>query len=116
MDLLERGAVLEALGAALRDVAAGHGRVVLVSGEAGIGKTALVERFARTQGTAARVLWGACDALFTPRPLGHISAKTVDHHVSAILTKLDVPSRREADRVSRQWRLASQPGEVSGAK
>ena len=70
MDLLERGAVLEALGAALRDVAAGHGRVVLVSGEAGIGKTALVERFAQTQGTAARVLWGACDALFTPRPLG----------------------------------------------
>src|SRR6185436_13652150 len=70
MDLLEREPVLAALGAVLGEVAGGHGRVVLISGEAGIGKTALVERFAELHGHTARVLWGACDALFTPRPLG----------------------------------------------
>jgi predicted ATPase len=48
----------------------GHGRVALVTGEAGIGKTSLVEQFAEKQKNACRVLWGGCDALFTPRPLG----------------------------------------------
>jgi DNA-binding CsgD family transcriptional regulator len=45
------------------------GRLVLVGGEAGVGKTALVRHFADSQ-TGARVLIGACDPLFTPRPLG----------------------------------------------
>ena len=45
------------------------GCVALVHGEAGIGKTALLQEFARQQRVAPRVLWGACDALFTPRPL-----------------------------------------------
>jgi ATP/maltotriose-dependent transcriptional regulator MalT len=44
------------------------GCIALVCGEAGIGKTALVHEFAQRQ-RARRVLWGACDALFTPRPL-----------------------------------------------
>ncbi len=51
------------------DACAGVGRVVLVSGEAGVGKTSLVEQF--RLGTAhARWASGACDGLFTPRPLG----------------------------------------------
>src|ERR1700689_3865368 len=41
----------------------------LVRGEGGVGKTALVRRWCDEQ-DSARVLWGACDALFTPRPLG----------------------------------------------
>src|SRR5262249_54909928 len=45
------------------------GCVTLVHGEAGIGKTALLQEFSRQQKVAPRVLWGACDALFTPRPL-----------------------------------------------
>src|SRR6185503_18203500 len=45
-------------------------RVALVSGEAGIGKTSLVEQFTEAHKQQARVLWGSCDALFTPRPLG----------------------------------------------
>ena len=69
MDLLERDATRRALDATLADAARGAGRVALVSGEAGIGKTALVDRFARGHGAAVRVLWGACDALATPRPL-----------------------------------------------
>src|SRR3989304_4977607 len=70
MELLEREADLQELARAWRDAAAGEGRVALVSGEAGIGKTSLVERFTRERRNSARVLWGACDALFTPRPLG----------------------------------------------
>ena len=34
-----------------------------------------------------------------------ISAKTVDHHVSAVLAKLDVHSREEATTLARQHRL-----------
>jgi DNA-binding CsgD family transcriptional regulator len=43
---------------------------VLVAGEAGVGKSALARRFCDERCTDARVLWGACDALHTPRPLG----------------------------------------------
>src|SRR5687768_15372103 len=69
---LERDAFLAELHDA-QTSAASLGCVALVSGEAGIGKTALVESFcARLTDSprGARVLWGACDALFTPRPLG----------------------------------------------
>src|SRR5262249_32068480 len=70
MELLERGEFFDELEVILEAVAAGSGRIVLVSGEAGIGKTTLVEGFAERHKTKARILWGACDALFTPRPLG----------------------------------------------
>ena len=47
---------------------------MLVGGEAGVGKTALLRRFAAEQRRSARILWGACDPLFTPRPLGQLLA------------------------------------------
>jgi DNA-binding CsgD family transcriptional regulator len=69
--LLERSDCLSTLNAALSEVASrGRGRLVLVNGEAGVGKTSLVRRFCGEIGGSARVLWGTCDALFTPRPLG----------------------------------------------
>jgi DNA-binding CsgD family transcriptional regulator len=68
--LLERGGALSALDQALAHALAGSGRVALVSGEAGIGKTSVVRSFTRQAKQSARTLWGACDALFTPRPLG----------------------------------------------
>jgi DNA-binding NarL/FixJ family response regulator len=42
----------------------------------------------------------------------HISPKTVDHHVSAILGKLGVASREEAGRVALQLGLGPQDGEA----
>src|SRR5712691_10540265 len=70
--LVERERELAALEAALAAVSAGQGRVVLVTAEAGGGKTALIDRFCAIHAGSARVLRGACDALFTPRPLGPI--------------------------------------------
>jgi putative ribosome biogenesis GTPase RsgA len=45
MTLLERAPALDALATALAEAAAGEGRVALVYGEAGIGKTSLVDHF-----------------------------------------------------------------------
>ena len=72
MTLLEREPALEALEGALGEVAHGEGRVALLYGEAGIGKTSLVDCFARARGQPGRTLWGACDSLHTPRPLGPV--------------------------------------------
>ncbi len=42
---------------------------MLVGGEAGVGKTTLVRRFCADHRRSARMLWGSCEALRTPRPL-----------------------------------------------
>src|SRR5205823_3782332 len=69
--LLERSEQLDALEQSLAAVGAeSAGRLVLVRGEAGVGKTVLLRRFCEDHEHAARVLSGGCDALFTPRPLG----------------------------------------------
>lgn len=71
MKLLERASFLQTLAEYAGEARQGDGRLVLVSGESGIGKTALVETFQqRTKG--ARWLWGACDGMATPRPLGPV--------------------------------------------
>lgn len=70
MPLLERGPLLATLGALLGEAGAGHGRLAVLSGEAGVGKTALVQEFIRSVGGAAQILLGACDPLSTPQPLG----------------------------------------------
>lgn len=70
MEFLEREAPLAALQEAWRAATVGKGQIVCISGEAGIGKTALVEYFLRQDCGLARTLVGGCEALFTPRPLG----------------------------------------------
>jgi NAD(P)-dependent dehydrogenase (short-subunit alcohol dehydrogenase family) len=62
MELLERTSFLPTLAEYAGEARQGDGRLVLVSGESGMGKTALLEAFQRrTKG--ARWLWGACDGL-----------------------------------------------------
>lgn len=70
MDLLERDGALAAVGDALGEAASGSGRVVLVAGEAGIGKSSLLGEVPRAFGERRRFLVGACDPLLTPRALG----------------------------------------------
>jgi AAA ATPase domain len=67
--LLERDAALASLAGYARDAAGADGRLVLVGGEGGVGKSALVEQFHRDL-PGARWSWSGCDGLFTPRPLG----------------------------------------------
>ena len=69
VELLEREQEQAALGRAL-DRARTDGRVVLVLGEAGIGKTSLVGAVLGAR--EVRALYGACDPLGVPRPLGPI--------------------------------------------
>src|SRR3954470_2077068 len=70
MELLEREDALATLAEARASAERGEGRAVFVTGEPGIGKTSLVERFIRDLGRDARVLVGRCDDLSIPRPLG----------------------------------------------
>ena len=73
-ELLERSHELSELKRQLEAVGTrANGRVILLSGEAGIGKTSLLRAFRGAQRSGPRFLWGACDPLFTPRPLGAVS-------------------------------------------
>lgn len=98
-DLLERDRELAALHALLDESASGRGRIVLIRGEAGIGKTSLVERFLaqtqKRQQPPIRSIWAACEALFTPRPLGPLYdiAQQTD---SALRALLDSEANRAA--------------------
>jgi DNA-binding CsgD family transcriptional regulator/tetratricopeptide (TPR) repeat protein len=69
MELVERAEFLALLQAKFSMVADGEGHCVFVSGESGIGKTSLVKAFCKEQGAGCKIYRGACDALFTPRPL-----------------------------------------------
>lgn len=53
-----------------RLVAARQGGLVLLRGEAGVGKTAVMKWFCEQRCPPARALWGSCEALFAPRALG----------------------------------------------
>ena len=70
-DLLERDEALAALDEALADARGGKGRLVFLSGDAGIGKSAIIRSFsARSSGST---VVGSCDGLRTPRPLGPLA-------------------------------------------
>ena len=75
--LLEREQLLEALRARLAE-ADRTGSLVLIAGEAGAGKTSLVNAFASSLDRSTLVLRGACDPLTTPRPLSPLHDFAID--------------------------------------
>jgi DNA-binding CsgD family transcriptional regulator len=86
--LVERDAQLDALRST---VASRQGRVVLLTGEAGAGKSSLVQALAAH--TSQRVLMGACDNLRTPRPFGPVLdwARTVDGDLADLIAQGATP-------------------------
>jgi AAA ATPase domain len=71
--LVERASVLAVLDGWLEDVRRSQdGRFVLVAGEAGVGKTALLASFC-AGADSVPALWGWCDPLATPAPLGPLA-------------------------------------------
>ena len=95
MDLLERQEQFETLQQCFAEARAGAGKLILIAGEAGLGKSSLVEQFVAQTRRHARILWGACDALDTPRALGPV------HEIAAQTPVLDGHSRLPDE--SRDW-------------
>lgn len=92
MELVEREPLLTALTDRLTAATAGNGSVTLIAGEAGIGKTALLREFCRRHAGSVQVLWGDCDAMRTPRPLGPLYdiARAAGGELAAVMTS-DAP-------------------------
>jgi ATP/maltotriose-dependent transcriptional regulator MalT len=68
MTLLEREPLLAQMRALMMESRDGRGQLVVVSGEAGIGKTALAQAFCTDAASDAAVLWGTCDPVVPARP------------------------------------------------
>jgi DNA-binding CsgD family transcriptional regulator len=88
MALLERDSFQELLNESLACLSKGAGRVALVAGEAGIGKTTMIHQFAAgAERKGARLLWGGCEALFTPHPLAplHDIARQIGGDFPAVI-------------------------------
>lgn len=93
MKLIERSQELGRLQARADEARAGRGGMLIVSGESGAGKTAFVESFVEDWVRDERLLWGVCDPLPTPRPLGPI--RDLAHRLASgsrdLLESSDVP-------------------------
>ncbi len=78
MPVLERSDLLEELDGLLDAARGGRGAAVFVAGEAGVGKTTLVQSFLAGLDRSTRSLVGACDPLSTPRPLSPLLDVALD--------------------------------------
>lgn len=93
--LLERDVFVSTLRGYIDDAAQGQGRLILVCGEAGVGKTELLETV-RAGTPEGRWLWSACDALSTPRPLGPLHDAEARARQCLRAAGVSVPSGRRA--------------------
>jgi DNA-binding CsgD family transcriptional regulator len=93
--LIERDVPLQTLLNLAGRAATGQGATVVLGGEAGIGKTSLLREFTGLLNDEYRVLWGGCDALFTPQPLSPVQdmAQTLGPRVAALLDEGAAPTR-----------------------
>jgi len=71
-NLIEREYAIEQFSEAANCLNSTQGGLVLISGEAGVGKTSLLEKIKSEFGDKYEFLWTGCDPLFTPRPFGPI--------------------------------------------
>jgi DNA-binding CsgD family transcriptional regulator/Tfp pilus assembly protein PilF len=69
LPLIERDTPLKTLLNTVDRCREAQGSIVILAGEAGVGKTAVLRALAR-EAAGVKFLWGGSDALFTPRPLG----------------------------------------------
>ncbi|HKD54390.1 MAG TPA: AAA family ATPase [Steroidobacteraceae bacterium] len=99
MHLLERQKQLEELNRCFNEARAGSGKLVLIGAEAGVGKSALVERFVAERRREARALWGACDGLSTPPPLAPV------HEIAAQTRLQHGRAAREEESRERLFRM-----------
>jgi len=101
--LLERDAPLAQLRMLARRMArSGHGEVVLLRGEAGVGKTALLARFVGQLDSGLRVLQGWCDPLGAPRPLGPLTDAMAGLNAAAATELAAAVDSGEPVRIYRQ--------------
>lgn len=89
MELLEREPYLHELHRLLRDATDRRGRVLFLGGEAGVGKTSLVEAFFQQVEPEVEAVRSSCDALSTPGPLSSVRV-----HASALGLTFE-PHRRQ---------------------
>src|SRR5205814_769290 len=91
MHLLERQTQLDELARCFQEARKGCGKLLLISAEAGLGKSSLVERFVSEHRRDARTFWGACDGLSTPRALAPV------HEIAAQIAQLGSPLTRDGE-------------------
>lgn len=70
--IVERNAEVDVLAQMLSSISRGGGRLALVRGEAGIGKSTFIEHFLSAVSTQHPTAIAWCDPLKTPRPLGPV--------------------------------------------
>ncbi len=70
--LLEREEIIGTLRNCFDCVTEDGGQIVLVCGEAGIGKSSMIEAFLKALPLPVTHVIGLCDPLYTPRPLGPV--------------------------------------------
>ena len=98
--LIGRRTALDRLGAAWRDACAGRSRLLLVTGDAGVGKSRLVEVFMRRVARpGVRVLSTRCHAAEGTLPYGPLVSLLQRDPLRSTLPRLDVGHRRELRRL-----------------
>ena len=116
MTLLERAPLLAQLRDLLEESRKGQGRLILIKGEAGIGKTALVEAFCADAAGDANVLSGSCDVVVPARPFAPLVdiADALRGTLQEALEAVDRSLRRLSGTAPGTSRLAA-AGRVRGS-